>query len=82
MLQKVYHILCEQWGYCHRRSTEGLGDPRYLIQVLAPLIGPVLQEIYSPPGGLLNRPLLIVACVFVARTGLSTLCRCEEQREM
>lgn len=75
ILAAVKVAICEQWGYCRRRSTDGLGDPRHFIQVLAPVIGPELSKRYSS-GKNLDRSFLITACVFVARSNLGKLCNC------
>lgn len=74
LLDTVQPIICEQWDYCRRISTDGLGDPRRLVQALAQLIEPKLYE-----EGITTRSALIAACVFVARSNLSQLCRCSDR---
>lgn len=75
LLEALRPVICDVWGYCQRRSSDGLGDPRRLVRLLAPLIGPVLFGEEVMPR---DRTLLVVACVFTARSGLSRLCRCSE----
>ncbi|HEU4321609.1 MAG TPA: hypothetical protein VFS21_00535 [Roseiflexaceae bacterium] len=75
LLEALRPVICDVWGYCRRRSSDGLGDPRRLVRLLAPLIGPVLFGEEVMPR---DRTLLVVACVFTARSGLSRLCRCGE----
>lgn len=76
ILHSVRTQVCEEWKYCRRRASDGLGDPKNLIQLLAPIIGPELSKHYGD-GQSLNRSFLIISCVFVARSDLGKLCHCD-----
>lgn len=74
MLAVLRPVICDQWKYCQRRSTDGFGDPRRFIRLLAPIIGSILYREEVTP---CDRIHLIIACVFVTRANLSSLCQCK-----
>jgi len=71
LLTELHPLICEQWGYCRRRASDGLGDPRVFIGALAELIGPMLKR-----KGVVERGALVAVAVFVARADLSRRCQC------
>ncbi|MCX7601189.1 MAG: hypothetical protein N2Z75_04515 [Meiothermus sp.] len=73
LVQLLKTTICEEWGYCRRRVTDGLGDPRRLIQELSRLIYNYLdaKEVRA-----VDRSWVLLAAVVLARSDLGKLCCC------
>ncbi|ADD27323.1 hypothetical protein Mrub_0548 [Meiothermus ruber DSM 1279] len=75
LIQLLKSAICEEWGYCRRRVTDGLGDPRRLVQELFRLI---YNYLCLDEKGVraVDRSWVLLAAVVLARSDLGKLCRC------
>lgn len=73
LIQLLKSAICEEWGYCRRRVTDGLGDPRRLVQELSRLIYNYLDE---KEVRAVDRSWVLLAAVVLARSDMGKLCRC------
>jgi hypothetical protein len=74
--QALKPVICGDWDFCKRRSTDGLGDPRRLINSLASVIGPALINENPTPG---DKVYLMSVCLYLSRSRLSALCKCDDK---
>lgn len=71
-LQALKPAICEDWDYCRRKATDGLGDPRRLIGSLAQLAASNRTLL-----GAMSHSELVVISVLLSRTDLNGWCECE-----
>jgi hypothetical protein len=71
-------IICEDWGFCSRRSESGFGDSRVLFAELAKVIAPSI--IKDKSFDLREQMYLILLTVYLSRSSLTKLCECSNKR--
>jgi len=72
MLQTLKPAICNDWDYCRRKTNDGFGDPRRLLDSLAELVASNQKLL-----GEISHSELVVISVLLSRTDLNGWCECE-----